>query len=118
MKTNKELKEEYKQQKLPAGVFQIRNTVNGKIFIDSSTSLNTVYNRHKVTLNFGNHVNSELQKDWKEFGEDKFVYEILGELKQSDDDSIDLAREARQLKDMYIDELKPYGDKGYHKKPL
>ncbi|MBZ0202796.1 MAG: GIY-YIG nuclease family protein [Ignavibacteria bacterium] len=116
MKTNKELKEEYKQQKLPAGVFQIRNTVNGKIFIDSSTTLKTVFNRHKVTLNFGSHVNTVLQKEWKEYGEDKFVYEILGEIKLTDDDSIALANEARQLKEMYIEDLKPFGEKGYHKK--
>ena len=116
MKTNKELKDEYRQKKLKAGVFQIRNTVNGKIFVDSSTTLETVYNRHKVTLNYGNHVNRELQKEWIEFGEDKFVYEILGEIKISDDNSADDAKEAKLLKEMYIEELQPFGEKGYHKK--
>ncbi len=34
MTTRKELKEEYKQRKTQMGVFQIRNTENGNVFIE------------------------------------------------------------------------------------
>ena len=77
MKTTKELKDEYKQMKFKMGVFQIRNTVNDKIFVGSSTDLDAIWNRHRVQLNFGNHQNAELQNDWKELGPERFVYEIL-----------------------------------------
>lgn len=117
MKSNKQLKEEYKQMKFKVGVFQIRNTVNGKIYIDSSVNLDKIWNRYRVELNAGSYANEQLQKDWKEFGEHNFKYEILSEIKQTDDQNIDYAKEARQLAKMFIEELKPFGDKGYNKIP-
>ena len=117
MKTNKELKEDYKQMKFTAGVFQIRNTVNNKIFIDSGINVNARWNRHKLQLDFGSHPSADLQKDWKTLGGDKFVMEILGEIKQSDsDESPDYAKDAEQLKQLYLEELQPFGEKGYNKK--
>ena len=115
MKTNKELKEEYKQMKFRIGVFQIRNTLNNKIFIDSSANIDAKWNRHKVQLDFGSHPNSELQKDWKESGKNNFVFEALGEVKQSDEETIDYTCEAELLKEMFIEELQPFDDKGYNK---
>ena len=70
MKTRKELKEAYKQRKSKMGVFQIKNNTNGKIFIGSSIDLDAMWNRQKMQLQFGNHPNKALQKEWKEFGEE------------------------------------------------
>ena len=114
MKTKKELKEEYNLIKPGIGVFQIRNTVNGKIYIESSVNLDKIWNRHRVELNFGGHRNVSLQNDWNEFGEDHFKFEILSEIKQEENKSIDYAKEARQLAKMFIEELKPFGEKGYN----
>ncbi len=114
MKTNKELRAEYDEIKPKIGVFQVTNLVNGKIFIDSSVNLEKIWNRHRVELNFGNHRNESLQKDWKEFGEDNFKYEILSEIKQSDDGNTDYAKEAKSLAKMFIEDLKPFGEKGYN----
>ncbi|MCB9282706.1 MAG: GIY-YIG nuclease family protein [Lewinellaceae bacterium] len=114
MKTRKELKEEYKNKKFKKGVFQIRNTANGKIFIGSSTDLEKIWNRHRAQLNFGGHPNAELQKDWKALGEEAFVYEILEELPEPDDASTDSSRELKALEQMYLEELQPFGEKGYH----
>ena len=115
MKSNKELKEAYKLAKLKIGVFQIRNTINGKIFVDSSPNLDAIWNRHKSELNFGGHRNLQLQQDWKEFGEENFRFEILSEIDQKDGDNVDYAKEAKQLAEMFIDELKPFGEKGYNR---
>lgn len=114
MKTHKELKEEYKQMKFPMGVFQIRNIVNGKVFIDSSTNMNSKWNRHRVQLKIGSNWITELQNDWNKFGEDKFVFEVLSELEHKDDDSIDYKKELLLLEEMITDELKPFGEKGYN----
>jgi len=116
MKSKKELKDEYKHKKFKMGVYQIRNTVNNKIFIDSSVNIDAIFNRNRLQLNFGNHPNTILQNNWKQFGEGQFVFEILAELKQSETDEMDYAKEAKQLAEMYIDELKPFDGKGYHKK--
>lgn len=114
MKTRKELKEEYKQMKFKVGVFQIRNTVNNKIFVESSTDLVAIWNRIRFELNGGNHTNAELQKEWNEFGAESFAYEILGEIEQDDTKVTNYRKEAKQLEEMYIEELQPFGDKGYN----
>jgi hypothetical protein len=114
MKSQKELKEEYKAKKFRIGVFQIRNTINGKIYIDGSLDLNAIWNRNRVELNFGTHRNNVLQKEWKEFGEENFRYEILSEIDQSDGEQIDYKKEVKLLTEMFVDELKPFMDKGYN----
>lgn len=115
--TKKELIAEYKQIKFRIGVFQVRNTVNGKVFIEGSVNLDKIWNRHRAELNFGSHANAGLQADWKTFGEDNFVYEILDEIKQDETKNIDYGKEVKQLEKMYIDELQPFETRGYHKKP-
>ena len=114
MKTNKELKEEYKLIKPRIGVFQIRNTINGKIYIEGSVNLDKIWNRHRVELNYNLHRNESLQKDWNEFGENNFVYEIISEIDQDETKNIDYARECKLLAKMFIDDLKPFDDRGYH----
>ncbi|MBK7410370.1 MAG: GIY-YIG nuclease family protein [Saprospirales bacterium] len=115
MKTRKELKEAYKNKKFKMVVFQIRNTANGKIFIESSTNLEAIWNRHRAQLNFGGHPNPGLQADWKTMGEAGFVYEILEELDVEDDTTTDYSRELKALEEMYMEELQPFGEKGYHR---
>ena len=116
MSTRKELINEYKQMKFRMGVFQIRNTVNGKVFIESTPNLDAVWNRHHFELNFGSHRNKALQAEWKEFGAENFVYEILSELKQEDDNTANHQKELKLLEAMFIEELQPFEEKGYHKR--
>ena len=116
MKTKKELKEEYKQMKFRMGVFQIRNTVNNKIFVESSTDLVSIWNRHRFQLNLGSHPNSGLQKDWNAMGEDKFTYEIVSEVKHSETEKVDYQKEVKLLEEMVLEELQPYNEKGYNRR--
>lgn len=116
MKTRKELKEEYKQMKIQMGVFQIKNNINGKIFIGSSLNLKAIWYSQKLQLDMGMHQNSELQKDWLEFGSENFSYEILDEINQIEDKPIDYKKEIKTLEDMIIDDLQPFEEKGYNKK--
>lgn len=115
MKTQKELKEAYKLKKFKIGVFQIRNTVNEKIYVDSSVNMEAIWNRIRVELNFGNHRNETLQKEWTTFGEENFRFEVLSEIEQKDGDSIDYNKEAKQLAEMFIDELKPFEERVYNR---
>ena len=107
MKSQKQIKEEYKFKKFKMGVFQIRNTVNGKIYVGSSLNLDAIWNRNKMELNFGNHRNLILQSEWKQFGERNFTYEILAEVVQKDEDKIDYNKEIKTLEAMFIAELEP-----------
>ena len=117
MKTKNELKQEYKQMKFVMGVFQIRNTVNNKIFIDSSANINAKKNRHTLQLDVGSHPVTALQHDWKELGADKFVFETLGEVEQNETETVDYDKEIKMLEAMYLEDLQPYDDKGYNKRP-
>ena len=115
MSTNNELKEAYKQLKFQAGVFQIRNIANGKIFIGSNTNLDKIWNRMAFELNFGSHKNVELQADWKTFGESNFVYEIVSVIEEKEGSVLDLNKEIKTLEAMFIEELQPFGEKGYNR---
>jgi group I intron endonuclease len=114
MKSKKEIKDDYKEMKFKVGVFQIRNIINNKIYIESSANLVAIWNRYKFQLKNGLHTNGSLQKEWMEFGEENFVYEILSEIKQDDNKTMDYRKEAKQLEKMFIDELLPFDDKGYN----
>lgn len=105
MKTKKELKETYKQLKIPMGVFQIENIRNQKVLIDHSVDMASKWNRHKMELKFGNHRNREFQKDWNEYGEESFVFNVLSELKKNEDEPANYTKELKTLQEMVIEEL-------------
>ncbi len=117
MKTRKELTEEYKQLKFKMGVFQIRNMVNGKVFVESSINLDAIWNRHQAQLDFGSHPSKGLQKDWKELGKENFSFEILSEIEHRDGVNVDYKKELKLLENMYLEELQPFEEKGYNHVP-
>lgn len=113
-KTRQEIKREYKERKKPAGIFQIKNTANGKILLGSSLNLEGPLNGHKFMLQIGNHRNAALQKEWNEYGADKFVFEILEVVKVKDDSNFNLEDELTLLEQIWLEKLQPFGDKGYN----
>lgn len=109
-----ELKQQAKEIKTQAGVYQIRNTVTGKIFIEANRNLKSV-NGQLFTLEMGSHAIKSLQQDWKEYGKDAFVVEVLEELKKDNKSEFYDEKDAlKKLKDKWLDKLQPYGDKGYN----
>jgi len=118
MKTKKELKEEYKQMKFKMGVFQIKNNINGKVFIGSSLDLMAIWNAQRFQLDIGMHRNGELQKDWKEYGSENFSYEIIEEINPIDDKPTDYKKEIKTLEDMVIEQIQPFENKGYNQKTI
>ncbi|NOV00581.1 GIY-YIG nuclease family protein [Paenibacillus planticolens] len=109
----KELLEDYKQIKVYMGVAQIKNKVNGKIYIDSYPNLKNKWLTLKMQLDAGRFANAQLQNDWKEFGEDSFDYEVL-EQKEADKVT-DMRWEKKQILKPWLEKLQPYGDRGYNK---
>jgi group I intron endonuclease len=117
MKSRQELIREYKERKKPAGIFQVRNTANGKILLGSSLNLEGPLNSHKFMLTIGKHRNAALQKDWNEFGGDKFVFEILEVVKVKDDPDFNLEDELTLLEQIWVEKLQPFSDQGYNNEP-
>lgn len=98
------------------GVFKIENLKNGKIFIGSSPNLDVKWNSQKMQLETNTHPNAELQKDWNELGESNFAYGIIDTLNIKDfDPKKNYTKDIRELETMYLEELQPFGEKGYNK---
>ena len=76
----KEIRRQYKETVQPMGIYQLRNTVNGKIFIGSSKNLKAKENSFQFQTKLGAHVSSELQNDYNTIGADKFLFVILDQL--------------------------------------
>ncbi len=89
----------------PMGVFQIRNLINNKVLIDSGVDMKAKWNRHKTELRFGSHRNKLLQKEWNEYGENNFVFEVLSELEKKDEPHINYPKELKLLQEMVIAEV-------------
>lgn len=105
MINKKELKEAYKQHKPQMGVFQIKNMISGQLFIDFSTDVEAKWNRHLSELRFGSHRNKKLQKNWKEYGESGFKFELISEIEYQEDSNPDYSNELKMLQDLILEEL-------------
>ena len=115
MKSRKHIIREYKERKKQAGVFQIRNTANGKVLLGSSLNLEGPLNSHRFMLAVGSHRNQMLQEDWNRYGKDKFVFEILEVVEEKDDPNFNVKDELTLLEEIWLERLQPFGDKGYNR---
>ena len=109
---------EYKMSHRPMGVFQIRNTKNDKVFVDSSINIPGKINRHTFSLKAGLHKSKPLQAEWNQFGEDAFEFETLEPVEPRDDQNYDYAADLTILEDLWLEKLEPYGECGYNEKKL
>jgi hypothetical protein len=114
LKTRKEIHREYKERVKPSGVFQIKNTANGKVLLGSSLNLEGPLNKHRFILTINGHPNKELQKDWKELGPDQFTFEILETIQVKDDPNFNLKDELTLLEEIWMEKLQPFGERGYN----
>jgi len=100
------------------GVWAIRNTTNGRMLVGASTHAQGTINRHLFTLRMGKHANAELQRDFTVLGEAAFVGEMLHVLEpeegRTNDEYVD---ELAELERMWLEELRPWGEAGYHRAP-
>lgn len=90
---NKALKAAYKLAFPAMGVFVIRNQVNGRWYVDQSSNLTGVLNRHRLELKWGTHRNRALQEDWRTHGEAQFSFEILEQITERTEPGFDYTAE-------------------------
>lgn len=114
MKSRKNIIREYKERPKPAGVFQVKNTANGKVLLGSSLNLEGPLNLHKFMLSTGHHDNKALQQEWNEYGADKFIFEILEMVKVTDNPNFNLDDELTLLEQIWLEKLQPFGERGYN----
>lgn len=60
-----------------SGIYQIRNLVNGKVYVGSAINLHRRCYDHFVQLRNNKHNNQHLQRAFNKYGESSFIFEII-----------------------------------------
>ena len=114
----KELKESYLRQRPQAGVLQLRNLEDGKLYLTGSLDLRAMENRLRAELGSGGCRIRELQQDWRRQGEAAFRFEVLDTLDPPEGQDRPVGpEELKLLERLWLDKLQPYGEQGYNRPP-
>ena len=69
----------YKERKVIGGVYAVRCTATGEVWVGQWPNLATIQNRIWFTLRQGSHPNPDLQTSWRQNGVEQFRFDILEE---------------------------------------
>jgi group I intron endonuclease len=95
---------------MTAGIYQIKNTKNNKIYVGSSINIKARWAQHRSDLKKMKHHSKHLQRAWYHYGEDAFIFSILEDV---EDPNLLIEREQH-----YLDLYKPYDKEiGYNNSP-
>lgn len=83
---------------MSGGIYQICNTINGKIYVGSAKNFDRRWGSHLYELRRGTHINPHLQRSFNKHGEQNFKFEIVEILQKYD-------------KKVYFDAENPYIEK-------
>lgn len=92
-----------------SGIYTIRNTVNGKVYVGSAICFKSRFSRHITRLKKGDHHSPKLQKAWIKYGSEAFLFEPLEAVS---DVGCLLSREQ-----FWIESLSAFGENGYNMTP-
>jgi hypothetical protein len=114
----KDLKRAYKETEVQAGIWIVRNLKNGKILLGAAENIGSRLSRHRFALETRRHECSDLQLDWDREGGESFSFE-MGEVLEKPKDNVffDIPGELKKMEKVYLEKLKPYGERGYHEGP-
>lgn len=79
------------------GVYTIRNTQNGKIYVGSSVNIEERFEEHRKQLMHHRHNNSHLQSAWDKYGESNFEFNVI--------EVVDDVSKLREVEEKYITQL-------------
>lgn len=82
------------------GIYAIRNTATGRVYIGSTLNLTARLIGHRCALRRGDHINRRLTEDWLRYGESAFRFIVL-ERCPADDKAL------VQAEQRWIDEATP-----------
>lgn len=68
-----------------SGIYQIRNTANGKVYVGSAVNPRTRLNYHVSNLRRTKHANSKLQRAWHRYGEALFELSVIEQVPNARD---------------------------------
>ena len=88
------------------GIYQIRNILNGRVYVGSALIIERRWIRHKKDLRAGKHHAAYLQRSWTKHGAHNFAFEIV--------EVVDQAQRLIEIEQRWIDKLKAFGPNGYN----
>jgi hypothetical protein len=91
----KAAKAAYKELDVAAGIYAVRCTASGKVWVGHAPNIDKIQNRVWFTLNHGSHRSRSLQAAWQTHASETFAFEVLERL---EDEELDYVR-ATQLKE-------------------
>jgi len=106
MATRKEYQTQYSERKIIGGVYAIRNTQSGRLFLDASVDLQGSKNRFAFARNTDSCVYLKLQGDWKALGGEAFALEVLEELEKKENQTpAEFKAEVGLLRELWQEKL-------------
>ena len=76
----------YKERKIEAGIYVVRCTASGQLWVGSAPDIATIQNRLWFTLQLGGNSHRSLQEAWTAHGREAFLFEVIE--RRSDDESV------------------------------
>ncbi|MBP6404097.1 MAG: GIY-YIG nuclease family protein [Ramlibacter sp.] len=101
----KELKRIYKEQPPAMGVWTVRNSVTGSVFVAASMNVEGAINRARFELRQNQHRNQRLMQEWRTHGADSFSFDVVDTLKRRDDPAYDYSDDLAALLALWEEEL-------------
>lgn len=91
-----------------SGIYMIKNKINGKFYIGSSTNLHNRKNQHWARVRNGSHENKTLLRSFNKHGEDSFEFIIIENV------IIDDFKYLIKREQWWMDYYQPYQKNGYN----
>lgn len=85
-------------EKIISGIYKIINTITGDFYIGSSKDIKRRWIEHKCPSRWKNNPNNPMYLDMQKYGTDKFIFEILAEVK---------SESLKEVEQQLIENLKP-----------
>jgi group I intron endonuclease len=90
------------------GIYQIRNKLNGKVYVGRSVNVEKRLSDHRSALRTGSHYSEHMQSAWIKYGEESFEFNVIEEC----DEKLLPARESHWIRELHA--VDP--DRGYNLK--
>ena len=98
----RQIADEFKERKVPRGIFAVRCSTTGEVWVGSSPNLDAARNSLWFQLRAGRYRNTSLQQSWIQHGEPVFALEVL---EKFDDEISPLL-----LNDLFATKRKEWGE--------